>query len=90
MAHKRNTDAMRHSERCGALTRSRSRCKAPAVKGKKRCRMHGGATGSGAPMGNDNALTHGLYTAVMIESRRETYKALRSGYSFLRVQEGEL
>ena len=25
--------------------------------------MHGGATGSGAPKGNQNALKHGLYTA---------------------------
>jgi glucans biosynthesis protein len=34
----------------------------PAVSGKARCRMHGGATGSGAPRGNQNALKHGRYT----------------------------
>jgi len=33
-----------------------------AVRGKKRCRMHGGAKGSGAPKGNRNALQHGGYT----------------------------
>ena len=31
------------SPRCGAKTRSGMPCKSPAVKGKKRCRMHGGA-----------------------------------------------
>jgi uncharacterized protein YjcR len=31
--------------------------------------MHGGATGSGAPHGNQNALKHGLYTRVAIEER---------------------
>ena len=39
-------------------------------KGKKRCRMHGGAAGSGAPKGNKNALKHGLYTAESKEMRR--------------------
>jgi uncharacterized protein YjcR len=36
---------------------------APAVQGKARCRMHGGANGSGAPLGNQNALKHGFHTA---------------------------
>jgi uncharacterized protein YjcR len=49
--------------RCGAKTRNGTPCKAPAVVGKKRCRMHGGAAGSGAPKGNRNALKHGRYTA---------------------------
>ncbi|MBM3775518.1 MAG: hypothetical protein FJW37_10185, partial [Acidobacteria bacterium] len=37
--------------RCGARTRSGSPCKSPVVTGRNRCRMHGGALGSGAPMG---------------------------------------
>ena len=60
--HKRNTGPMLRSRRCGAKTRAGSPCQSPAVKGKKRCRMHGGAKGSGAPRGNKNALKHGLYT----------------------------
>jgi uncharacterized protein YjcR len=32
------------------------------VTGKKRCRMHGGTAGSGAPRGNKNALKHGRFT----------------------------
>lgn len=51
------------SPRCGAITRTGMPCKSPAVKGRKRCRMHGGAKGSGAPKGNQNALKHGFYSA---------------------------
>ena len=47
--HPRNTGPMCSSPRCGAKTCSRDPCKSPAVFGKKRCRMHGGAAGSGAP-----------------------------------------
>jgi uncharacterized protein YjcR len=32
--------------------------------------MHGGATGSGAPAGNRNALKHGLYSCEMLEFHR--------------------
>ena len=61
---------MRHSPRCGAKTRKGTPCQAPAVAGKARCRMHGGAAGSGAPEGNQNALKHGLHTAEAKEMRR--------------------
>jgi hypothetical protein len=44
----RNTGPMLASFRCGAKTRSGKACRSPAVQGKKRCRMHGGAAGSGA------------------------------------------
>jgi hypothetical protein len=44
---------------------------APAVHGKRRCRMHGGAQGSGAPKANQNARKHGLFTRDAIEERRE-------------------
>jgi hypothetical protein len=53
---------MLSSLRCGAKTRTGRSCKSPSVHGKKRCRMHGGAMGSGAPRGNKNALKHGRYT----------------------------
>jgi len=35
-------------------------CQNPVVKGSKRCRLHGGAKGSGALLGNKNALKHGF------------------------------
>ena len=69
-SHARNTVAMRTSPRCGAKTRQGTSCQSPAVSGKKRCRMHGGAKGSGAPTGNKNALKDGLYTAEAVSLRR--------------------
>jgi hypothetical protein len=39
--------------------------------------MHGGAAGSGAPVGNRNALRHGGYTAEAIALRREIRALLR-------------
>jgi uncharacterized protein YjcR len=41
------------------------------VRGKKRCRMHGGAQGSGAPRSNQNARKHGLFTRDAIAERRQ-------------------
>ena len=67
--HLRNTTAMRLSPRCGAKTRAGRLCASPAVRGKKRCRMHGGARGSGAPAGNRNAVKEGLFTRVAIQER---------------------
>ena len=47
-----------NAPRCGAKTRSGSACRSPAVRGRQRCRMHGG-TNKGAPRGNSNARKHG-------------------------------
>jgi glucans biosynthesis protein len=75
--HPRNTGPMLDSRRCGAKSRSGKPCRSPAVAGKKRCRMHGGAPGSGAPRGNKNALKHGRYTREAIEGRRQLRVLLR-------------
>lgn len=85
MAHKRKraTGPMLSSPRCGAKTRTGTSCRSPAVKGKKRCRMHGGAEGSGAPKGNQNALKHGLYTREAISERRELRQIIRDAKKFL-------
>ncbi|MBR0774768.1 hypothetical protein JQ625_07995 [Bradyrhizobium diazoefficiens] len=61
---------MRTSRRCGARTRSGGFCRAPAVHGKARCRMHGGAARSGAPWGNRNARKHGVFTQDRLAERR--------------------
>jgi hypothetical protein len=44
----RNISPMLASPRCGAKIRCGGSCRSPAVRGKRRCRMHGGAPGSGA------------------------------------------
>jgi hypothetical protein len=75
--HPRNTGPMLSSPRCGARTRSGKPCMSPAVHGNERCRMHGGAPGSGAPRGNQNALKHGLYTREAIEERRQLRNLMR-------------
>lgn len=64
------------SPRCGAKTRRGTPCQSPCVKRadstyKSRCRMHGGAAGSGAVVGNSNALKHGFYTAEARMYRQE-------------------
>ena len=69
--HARQTAPMLASPRCGAKTRSGGACRAPAVRGKTRCRMHGGAPGSGAPRGNRNARKHGLFTGDAIAERKQ-------------------
>ncbi|WP_439403479.1 HGGxSTG domain-containing protein [Bradyrhizobium sp. DASA03068] len=43
------------SPRCGARPRDGTACRAPAMHGKRRCRMHGGARGSG-PEGQPDRL----------------------------------
>jgi hypothetical protein len=58
------------SPRCGAETRSGGVCRSPAVNGRKRCRMHGGALGSGVPRANQNARKQGLFTTDAIAERR--------------------
>lgn len=72
------------SSRCGAMTRGGTPCRAPAVKGKKRCRMHGGATGSGLPKGNQNALKYGLYTAEMRALRKAASQNIRASRQAMR------
>jgi hypothetical protein len=58
------------SGRRGAKTRSGKPCISPAVGGKRRCHLHGGAAGSGAPRGNKNALKHGRFTREAYEERQ--------------------
>jgi hypothetical protein len=69
--HARNTGPMLASPRCGAKIRCGGSCRSPAVRGKRRCRMHGGAPGSGAPRGNQNARQHGLFTRDAIAERKQ-------------------
>ncbi len=69
--HIRNTAPMLASPRCGAKTRTSGACRSPAVSGRKRCRMHGGAKRSGAPRANRNARKHGLFTSDAIAERRQ-------------------
>lgn len=57
--------AFDNAPRCGARTKHNNGkpCRCPAVKGARRCRIHGGAKGSGGQKNNQNALKHGLMTS---------------------------
>lgn len=81
--HPRVTGPMRESPRCGAATRRGTACQSPAVAGKARCRMHGGAKGSGAAKGNSNALKHGFHTEEARERRRALRQLIKEATDFL-------
>lgn len=85
MSHARNTRPMQASPRCGAQTRNGDTCRAPALRGKSRCRMHGGAAGSGAPFGNCNAVKHGFFTSEAIEERKFVRTVLIEAENLLRT-----
>jgi ribosomal protein L32 len=56
--------------RCGALTRAGTVCQRPSLRGRKRCRLHGGLS-PGAPRGTKNGnFRNGNWTAGAIEERR--------------------
>ena len=68
---------MHNAPRCQARSkRSGQQCKAPAVRGKKVCRMHGAR--SGAPRGKRHGnYKHGIYTKEWQELRREALQLAR-------------
>lgn len=60
---------------CGAKTRgSGEPCKRAPLKGRTRCKLHGGAT----PTGTQNALKHGIYSAVIREDEKELAASMQS------------
>lgn len=68
---------MNLSPRCLAKTRRATLCQSPAIRGKKRCRLHGGAKGSGGQKGNQNAFKHGKYSAEYLAQRKYRKELLR-------------
>jgi hypothetical protein len=51
--------------------------------------MHGGAAGSGAPVGNKNALRHGRYTAEATARRRQLSDLIRQSRAAIAQLEEE-
>ena len=81
----RNTAPMLASPRCGAKIRCGASCRSPAVRGKRRCGMHGGAPGSGAPRANQNARRHGLFTGDAIAERKQIQALLGEARKLLQT-----
>jgi hypothetical protein len=68
---------IRSAPRCGAKTRAGGSCRCPAIRGRKRCRLHGGLS-PGAPPGEPNGnFKDGYWTAEAVEERRWTKKMLQ-------------
>lgn len=65
-------------------------CKAPAVIGSRRCRMHGGAKGSGGPRGEANGnYRAGQYTKEMLAGRKVWRASARILEQYMREGERE-
>ena len=76
----RESDSLRLTPRCGAKRRDGLPCQKPRARGRTRCRLHGGASGSGAPRGEANGrYSHGLLTADAIEERIALSQILETG-----------
>jgi hypothetical protein len=74
------------ARRCGARTRAGHPCRQAAVTGRARCRMHGGARGSGGPRGNRNGnFKHGIWTRGHVETRRAVRAQIREIRGLLRA-----
>jgi hypothetical protein len=61
---------LRPTPRCGARTPTGTACQRPAIRGRGRCRLHGGLS-TGAPRGTKNGnFRNGNWTAGAVEERR--------------------
>ncbi len=76
-AKHRESTLLTNAPLCQARTRAGTLCRSPAVRGKARCRMHGGKN-PGAPKGERNGQwKHGGDTNEAIAVRRQVSKLLR-------------
>jgi hypothetical protein len=81
---------MAAAPRCGARTRAGHPCRQAAVRGRARCRMHGGAKGSGGPRGDRNGnFKQGLWTRESVAARRAVRAQMREIKVLLRVAGGK-
>ena len=71
-------DSLEEPQICGAKTRSGAPCRNHPVTGKRRCRMHGGAKGSGGQIGNQHALKHGRYSTEAVQERSDVGQLIRT------------
>jgi hypothetical protein len=69
---------IRAALRCGAKTRTGGVCQCPAIRGRKRCRLHGGRS-PGAPNGLANGnYRDGTFTLAAVQERQWLRSAVRS------------
>jgi hypothetical protein len=76
------------ARRCGARTRTGAACKQAAVRARARCRMHGGAKGSGGPRGDRNGnFKEGLWTRESVNQRKAMRERVNEVRALLRAIE---
>jgi hypothetical protein len=63
---------------CGAKNRSGEPCKKHVLKGSSRCKLHGGKS-TGAPKGNQNRNTHGIYSSVINDEEKAIWDQVQIG-----------
>jgi hypothetical protein len=74
------------ARRCGARTRAGHPCRQAAVTGRTRCRMHGGARGSGGPRGDRNGnFKHGIWSRESVDLRKGMGAKIRELRGLLRA-----
>ena len=84
-------DPFAHLPRCGARAKSTGKpCRRVRGRINGRCWFHGGAPGTGAPVGNTNALKHGFYSRTAIEERREFGEYLKQAKATLLDSQDQL
>ena len=66
------------TKRCGAKNRAGRPCRSYPMKGKRRCRLHGGLS-TGAPKGSKNALKNGIYATGLTSQERGFWHAVPVG-----------
>lgn len=70
-------ESLRSAPRCGAKTRAGTPCRKAALKGKSRCRNHGGKS-PGPPRGAKNpAYRSGKHTTEAVTERKQLRALLR-------------
>jgi hypothetical protein len=74
----RQLENIRTAQRCGARTRAGGACQCPAIRGRNRCRLHGGRS-TGAPKGRANGnFVRGEFTAEAIHERQWLRSVVRT------------
>ena len=92
MPSKRGNPNLNLSPRCSAKTRTGCPCRAPAIRGKKRCRMHGGRSiGPRTEQGRARIAaartTHGRYTGLVPAHLRQARTILQRSCLLVRAIE---
>lgn len=82
-----NIKKAHQAPRCGARTRKGKPCQSPAIRGRKRCRMHGGKS-PGPPKGSKNAWKHGRQSAEYMGQKRQARAITKRLRVLMSIAEG--